>query len=198
MENRDAGVYLHVIPKSKRIFYVGYTCDIEGSRSRHGIRELDIHGKIVQNTRNVYWQNTVLKHGIEVIIFFRGGKKEALKTEEELIAAIGVENLVNMTTGGEHPEHTLEVRAEMSRRLCGHVVTEETKRKMSASHRLLKNAAAVEIEQLNEEGMVIATYKSIRDAAKALGLSNHTHLSRCVKEPHRRSKGFRWREKLTI
>jgi len=126
-----AGVYFHIRPKSRKIFYIGYTGNIDGKRpddERH---------------RNPYWNNTVKKYGKEVVIFSRGGVAEMLELEKTLIKVIGQENLVNMTEGGEgscgYPM-TFKHRDKISKANKGKTpwnkgipLTDETKKKLSDS-----------------------------------------------------------------
>ena len=81
-----AYVYLHTKPNGE-IFYVG-----KGS----GYRAYD------KNHRSEYWKRVVNKYGYEVKIFLDNVSDEkALSVEMDLIDAIGLDNLVNFTKGGE-------------------------------------------------------------------------------------------------
>ena len=81
-----AYVYLHTKPNGE-IFYVG---------KGNGYRAYD------KNHRSQYWKRFVNKYGYNVSIFLDNiSDEKALSVEKDLIEAIGLDNLVNFTEGGE-------------------------------------------------------------------------------------------------
>lgn len=100
-------VYLHLRASDMRPFYVG---------KGRGKRAWSV------KSRNPYWHNVVGKHGLEVRIMTNGlTEKEALSLEIATIALFGLDNLANMTAGGEgssglspSPETRLKISAANS------------------------------------------------------------------------------------
>lgn len=80
-------VYVHRRASDNKIFYVG-----KGTRNRAWS----------SNGRNKYWKNVVNKHGKLVEIVLEELEEDcAFELERELISFYGVENLTNLSTGGE-------------------------------------------------------------------------------------------------
>ena len=80
-------VYEHLKPNTGEVFYIG-----RGTRNR----------AYQTRSRNSHWQNIVKKYGFEVNIIFKNlSNSEANQKEIELIDFYGLENLSNMTSGGD-------------------------------------------------------------------------------------------------
>lgn len=80
-------VYVHRRKTDGKIFYVGLG---KGNRP------------YVTFGRNPHWENVVAKHGIYVEVIFQNMSEACCKTIERiLIAKIGINNLCNITPGGE-------------------------------------------------------------------------------------------------
>jgi hypothetical protein len=80
-------VYVHTNPSNGKVFYVG-----KGSSNR----------AYQTRSRNDHWKNTVNKYGINVSIVKNNmTNEEAASFEMWLISFYGMENLCNMTAGGE-------------------------------------------------------------------------------------------------
>ena len=105
-----AYVYLHKKDNGS-IFYVG-----KGNNYRAWQK----------SNRSKYWNRVKNKYGLNVVIFKDNmTEKDAFSLERELISAIGLENLTNHTPGGEG--------------ILGFKHSEETKKKMSKSHKGAKS-----------------------------------------------------------
>lgn len=101
-----AYVYLHSKPNGE-IFYVG-----KGNGRRAWAKA----------QRSEYWKRTVAKYGYQVSIFLDDVSDEkALSVEKDLIDAIGLDNLVNFTKGGEG--------------ILGYNHSEEAKKKIGLANR---------------------------------------------------------------
>ena len=86
-DDRRFYVYIHRRKTDGSIFYVG-----KGS----GKRALDRHN------RSDWWKSIAARHGFDVEFALKGSPQECCFTYEKiLIAAIGRDNLCNMTDGGE-------------------------------------------------------------------------------------------------
>lgn len=80
-------VYLHKKITNDEIFYVGkgkrYRCTSYHNRSKH-------------------WVNTALKHGVKIELYkYNLTSSKACEIEKELISKLGLENLTNISLGGE-------------------------------------------------------------------------------------------------
>lgn len=122
--NRKFYVYEHLKPYTGEVFYIGRGCRSRAFQTR---------------SRNNHWKNIVNKYGIEVNIIYKNlSTSEANKKEQELIEFYGVENLCNMTSGGD----------------CNIVIKKETKDKMSIAKIGNKNALGHKCNNLeNKERM---------------------------------------------
>lgn len=98
---KDFYVYEHRRESDGVVFYVGKGC---GNRAK------------TTSKRNKYWQNIVNKHGFTYhIIKSCLSEEEAFSLEQEIIEKYGVENLANLTGGGDGMKRPKpEVRARFS------------------------------------------------------------------------------------
>ena len=105
-------VYVHKRPTDGTIFYVG-----KGCRNR----------LTSTKSRSKYWHNTVAKHGgfVPEKIYTGLTEAEAFSLEIATIAEIGIENLCNLSTGGDGPSGC--TRSEETKR----VLSERTKQQFS-------------------------------------------------------------------
>ena len=134
-------VYLHKKPNGQ-IFYVGKG---KGYRATQ------------KSNRNAYWKRVVDKYGYNVTIFKDNmTEQEAFNLEMELIEAIGLENLTNLTVGGDGISGFTH-KAETKRKIGlansggsswskGKTFSEEHKRKISDAHK----GRAKSLEQRNK------------------------------------------------
>lgn len=85
-------VYLHKRKGTNKVFYVG-----KGSKNRDGERS-----EMTKN-RNRYWHHIVEKDGGFDVEIYQDNltEEKAYELEKQLISDIGLENLTNMTEGGE-------------------------------------------------------------------------------------------------
>jgi hypothetical protein len=103
-------VYEHLKPYTGEVFYIGRGCRNRAFQTK---------------SRNSHWKNIVNKYGIEVNIIYKNlSTSEANKKEQELIEFYGLENLCNMTSGGD----------------CNIVIKKETRDKMAIAKIGNKNA----------------------------------------------------------
>jgi hypothetical protein len=103
-------VYEHLKPNTGEVFYIGRGCRNRAFESR---------------SRNSHWKNIVNKYGIDVNIIYKNlSSSEANKKEKELIEFYGLDNLCNMTSGGD----------------CNIVIKKQARDKMSIAKIGNKNA----------------------------------------------------------
>jgi hypothetical protein len=112
-------VYAHQRKSDSKCFYIG-----KGTNNRAWDK----------TNRNQHWHNVVNKHGFNPVILVNNiSENKALELEKSFIKQIGLENLVNMTDGGEGWKHNEETKAKISAYRTGKKFSEETIAKMSAS-----------------------------------------------------------------
>lgn len=113
-------VYEHLKPNTGEVFYIG-----KGSKNR----------AYETRSRNNHWTNIVNKYGLEVNIIYNNlTNKEAGQKEIDLIEFYGLDNLCNMTQGGDGcVSLKQESRNKISNSLKGKIQSQETKDKRSAS-----------------------------------------------------------------
>lgn len=119
-------VYLHRRQTNGSIFYVG-----KGKHRRAWSKD----------RKNPQWKRTVAKHGFSVQIIRSGLREPCAMTMERIaIAKIGLQNLANITAGGEGSSGytpSAETRAKMSAAKKGKSrgpVPIEVRQKIAASH----------------------------------------------------------------
>lgn len=159
-----AYVYLHKKPNGQ-IFYVG-----KGTKDR----AWDKHN------RNQHWKNVVAKYGYDVTIFLDNiSEEKAYSVEEDLIEAIGLDNLVNIAKGGKGVmtgrKFTKETLNKISKTHKGRKRSKETRKRISESvkgriaHNKGKKMPEKQREKLFKKLLDTKTgivYKSIQDFCK--------------------------------
>lgn len=137
-------VYEHLKPNTGEVFYIGKGCDKRAYQTR---------------SRNRHWHNIVNKYGIEVNIIYKNlTNSEASTKEKDLIEFYGLDNLCNMTPGGDGcVSLKQESKDKISNSLKGRVQSQETKDKRSATLKLvwenqelreLKRKQSIELNKL--------------------------------------------------
>lgn len=113
-------VYEHLKPNTGEVFYIG-----KGSKNR----------AYETRSRNNHWTNIVNKYGLEVNIIYNNlTNKEAGQKEIDLIEFYGLDNLCNMTQGGDGcVSLKQESKDKISNSLKGKIQSQESKDKRSAS-----------------------------------------------------------------
>lgn len=142
-------VYEHLKPNTGEVFYIGKGCKNRAYETR---------------SRNNHWTNIVNKYGIEVNIVYKNlTNQEAGKKEIDLIEFYGLDNLCNMTQGGDGcVSLKQESRNKISNSLKGRKQSQETKDKRLASLKLawqnpklreLKSQQSIELNKLGLIGI---------------------------------------------
>lgn len=125
-------VYLHRKASDGSIFYVG-----KGKNDR---------AKTVTK-RSAHWRNTVSKHGLKVEIRFCSlTERQAIYLEKKMIQKIGLENLVNITPGGEGTSipwalETKEKRLKAIRDACRKESWIESNKRSTSSEKFRKTVS---------------------------------------------------------
>lgn len=126
-------IYLHINKTNGNVFYVGKGCKNRAYQAR---------------SRNSHWKNVVNKYGYEVCIVEDNlTNEEACLKEIRLISFYGLNNLTNMTIGGDGCHGFKdEVRQRISNSLKGKVQSKESREKRSIS--LKKTWQSQELREL--------------------------------------------------
>lgn len=140
-------VYLHINPTNGKVFYIG-----KGSGNR----------AYQTRSRNDYWKNTVNKYGIEVcIVSDNMTNEEAASFEVRLISFYGLDNLCNMTAGGDGCVSLKQSsRDKISNSLKGKVQSQESRDKRSRSLKItwanedLRELKRIQSKELNRLGLI--------------------------------------------
>lgn len=166
-------VYLHKKKTTGQTFYVG-----KGIASR----------PYTQNGRSKLWRRTIAKHGLEVVVLKSGMSEPcAFAYERAIIAAIGRDNLYNLTDGGEGAS--------------GRVPSEAQRRRCSIANKGTKPARHTIEMASQKNSKPIGTrcglrFSSATAAAKALRPDNwraaKVSISSCAKGNTKHSYGYEW------
>jgi hypothetical protein len=204
-KSKDYYVYLHRKATTGDVFYVGKG---KNRRSTHTFN------------RNIYWERTVNKYGFTVEIVLKNlTEKQALDAEIDYIDFFGIENLCNLTKGGEGlsmnlsedhkkkignsnkgKKRSLELRKRISDSLKGFKHTEEAKKKISiASSNRTKETTEKRILSLSKKvlcsnGMI---FLNTRFAEEWLRLNvnqkaNANKITECRNGKRKSAYGYTW------
>jgi DNA polymerase III gamma/tau subunit len=144
LEHHMYYVYGHYKKDTGELFYIG-----KGTKKRAWLKR----------RKNPHWSNVVNKHGLEVRIledFLT--EEQAFQREKELIEEIGLENLTNLTEGGQggcqHPEHKKKISEGLKRwreNASNEWNTTLNKKVSEGMKRRWKNVTAEERANLNKK-----------------------------------------------
>lgn len=179
-------VYEHLKPYTGEVFYIGKGCKNRAYETR---------------SRNKHWENIVNKYGIEVNIIYENlTNSEASQKEIDLISFYGLENLCNMTQGGDGcVSLKQESRDKISNSLKGRVQSKETIVKRSASLKLawqneelreLKRKQSLELHRL---GLISTKGKPSKKKGKPFS-GNKEMLSSSLKEYYKTHSAYNKKE----
>lgn len=207
-------VYMHTNKKNGKK-YIGIT-------GQESVRRRWKNGKGYSKCPVFY--NAIKKYGwdgFEHEVLFDGlSKEEAEAKEIELISLYKSNNNkfgYNVENGGrvskmseaqkEHlrtintgKKHTEETKKKMSAShigksatwLVGIKASEERKAQLSAANKGTKNPRAKSVYQYDLQGNFVAKYEYMEEAKKALNLSSTSHISKCCNGERNKAHGFMW------
>jgi hypothetical protein len=140
-------VYEHLKPNTGEVFYIGKGCDKRAYQTR---------------SRNNHWTNIVNKYGLEVnIVYTNLTNSEASQKEIDLIEFYGLNNLCNMTQGGDGcVSLKQESRDKIANSLKDKIQSQKTKDKRSETSKLtwqneeLRNLKREQSKKLTELGII--------------------------------------------
>jgi len=164
MGKRDI-FYVYALQDSRTgaAFYVG-----KGSKNRAYEHTTDWNLRNDGNRYKVNKINKIRREGGEVevrIVADNMSEKKAFEMEEDLISELGIENLTNMTHGGEGESLSEEMKANLREFHLGKTLSEETKQRMSESK------SGIAVVKGEEVGGAILTKQ---EASEVLWLTEET------------------------
>lgn len=198
-------VYMHIAPNGKK--YIGVT---KASLSRrwsagNGYRQSPHFWSAIQKYG---WDN--FQHAV---LYWRLSKEEAEEKERELIKRFKTtdrEYGYNIEGGGFlNKEVSAETREKLKHRMTGKHASEETRKKMSESHSgtkchfygvpvteetkaYLRKLRSKPVEQIDADGNIVNVYPSMKDAAKAFGVTRQA-IASSARGVRSKAVGYYWR-----
>ncbi len=175
-------------------FYVGITNDLTKRWNKH-VYDAKHNSPCVIH-------RAMRKYGLENFsiteIQQSSSKEELCKLEQFYIRELETHvscGGYNETFGGEAPmlgrKHSKKTRLLISKRMKGRsspnkgkFASNETKQKISETH-------SKSVLQINLEGITVATYRSITEASKAIGVAG-TNITKVCRGKKKTAGGFRW------
>jgi hypothetical protein len=214
-----AYVYRHVRLDKNEPFYIGI-----------GKSDSDFNRAYSHKNRNVYWNNivNVTEHRVEIMLQDITWE-EACEKEIEFIDLYkkNTQNgsLCNISDGGGGGYLSKEINEKRKRSLIGHLVSQETrnkigakakgrkpseqtKLKMSLSHKKNKtgdwletkghkNGRAFKVYQYSLDGVLLKEWECAQYAVKFYNM-NRTSITDCLNGRQKSAKGFIWTKVKTI
>ncbi len=207
-------LYVH-INKTNGKRYVGITSNRPAQRWHRGGGYKD-QRRFYSAIQHYGWD------GFEHIILASGlSKEEAERREEETIREYKSNDLrygYNIENGGVIHKLSDEQKEHLRQVQLGRTHSEETKRKMSESHKGVssswligrkasdatrqkmsdhrkgsRNPRAVAVRQYSLDGTFIAQYDYMEKAKEAVGVKKSTHISQCCAGKRNKAYGYVWR-----
>lgn len=204
-KKRPYTVYMHIAPNGKK--YIGITkCKLN---KRWGNGRGYWANQHFTNAINKYgWDN--IQHAI---LYMRLTKEEAEEKEKALIKRFNTNNKLygyNIEGGGSlNKEVSDSTREKLRQNSLGKHPSEETRKKMSESHKGMKchlygkhlseehkenlrQLKSKKVLQIGTDGNVIAIYPSMKSAAEKMNVTRQA-ISSCCTGKTKQCKGYLWR-----
>ena len=191
--NKTAYVYRHIRLDKNCPFYIGVG----------GLTNFDNYRRAFRKTyRNAYWTNIINKTDYTVeIILDNLTEKEAFLKEKEFIDFYGIENLANLTRGGDGVagyKHSITTKSKIGAKSIGrkHIKSISCREKMSQLAKDRKFGGKKKaILQFTKSGEFIKEWESLTDLSKN-GYSMTAVIEVCKGKPHRKThKKYVWKYK---
>lgn len=206
-KQRPYTVYMHICPNGKK--YIGVTkCKLNKRFGKGRGYESNIHFASAINKYG--WEN--IEHAI---LFMRLTREEAEQKEIEMIKRFRSCDRrygYNIESGGMlNKEVSDETREKLRKASSGKHPTAETRKKMSESHsgtkchfygttvseedkQKLRELRSKKVIKMDHDGNIIAEYPSMKEAAKAHGVTRQA-ISSCCSGKSKNCLGYLWRWK---
>lgn len=148
--------------------------------------------KLIESRRNAVFTSEQRKHISETLKEgYASGRIPKPSMSEE-----ARERMSRDRTGEGNPmygkHHSPEAVASMIAKRTGLKKSDETRKRISESRYKSTKIKRRQVCQLDLDGSLIATYRSIKEASDATGLFA-SNIGDCCRKPHRTTGGYRWR-----
>lgn len=200
-------VYMHIAPNGKK--YIGITKCSLAKRWANG-KGYWSNSHFTKAIQNYGWDN--IQHAI---LYMRLTAEEAEQKEIELIKKFNTTDRrygYNIDGGGSaNKVVSSETRQKLRERATGVTPSEETRKKMSKSHKgekchffgkhlsdeqkqNLREIKSKAVEKVDANGIVIAAFPSMKEAAESCGVTRQA-ISSCCYGKTKKCAGYKWRWK---
>jgi predicted GIY-YIG superfamily endonuclease len=183
-----ADCFVYVLSDSSGIRYVGVSVNPH-RRIKYHVYEATNEKNKSYNLHKSRWLRSIDFDFMHRVVFF-GTEAECYEKEVELIQKLKSKGkrLVNTSKGGDKPPRINELpnfeqtRKKISQKAIGRKISEETRKKMSDSHRAngnpnwlgdvsgYKNPRSRAVVQMDTDGNVLFIWATAKEACDALGL----------------------------
>lgn len=135
-----------------------------------------------------FYRSNEIEYGYNIE---NGGRTHKLSESQK-------ENLRQIWTGHKHSEETRKKMSEShkglsSKWLTGRKASAETRAKMGKSRSGTRNGRARKVIQMTLSGEPIATYQTMNEAARAIGVNRTAHISSCCSGKRSKAYGYQWK-----
>jgi len=177
-----------VLADSTGIRYIGVTVN-PSQRLKNHIYEAKITFNKSYSLRKCKWLRSI-DFNVRQRVIFSGTEEECYQKEFDLMGLARQKgmDIVNLTVGGDRPPRITdlpnyeEIKEKIRSKAVGRVLSEETRRKMSDSHKGIKptwigdvsgynNPRSRAVVQMDMDGNIIFIWATAKEACDALGVS---------------------------
>lgn len=108
------------------------------------------------------------------------------------------EHMRQIMTGRKQSEETKKKRSDSMKKrdysfMIGRKLPEITKKRMGETKRGNRNPRSRAVEQYTIDGLFVARYETMNDAAASVGLNKTSHISRCCAGERNKCAGYVWK-----
>jgi hypothetical protein len=189
MSNIKGYIYIHK-NKINNLCYIGQTNNPKKRFKYEGIYYKD---------SPKFW-NAIQKYGLNnfehiVLPTIYTTQQELDQAEIDMIKELdSYNNGYNLTEGGKYIKRTPEMIKKFSEKRKGHIVTKETREKLSKKIKGVRQSSKwKKINQYDLEGVFIKTFKSREDIKEELGFKHLTNISKVCNGKHKTAYGYIWK-----
>lgn len=194
MRKKFMGYLYQIRCKTNNKLYVGITNDFTGRWNKHVYDARHNSPCVIHRAMRKYGVKKFVMEVLDVI----SSTRKLLREEKRWIKKLGSHVSVggyNETFGGEAPmlgrHHSAKSRRLISEKLKGRTSPYKGKTPSYRTRKLLSAVHSRAVIQLDSEGKIIATHKSIIAAGKAVGIAG-SNISGVCRNKKKTAGGFRW------
>jgi hypothetical protein len=200
--------FVYVLADSTGVRYIGVTVNPPVRLKNHIYEAKNRYNKSY-SLRKSKWLRSI-DFNVRQRVIFSGTEEECYQKEFDLIGLAyrkGMD-IVNLTVGGDRPPRITdlpnyeEVREKIRSKAVGRVISEETRQKMSESHKGIKptwigdvsgynNPRSRAVVQMDMDGNVVFIWATAKEACDELGVSKSAVTS-VIKGYQGSTRGFKF------